>query len=260
MTRIHHINCGRLFVPGYPTVVCHCLLLDDAGSLALVDAGIGLLEVKDPDGRLGRQLIELAGFQFNEPDTAVRRIEKLGHSPEAVRHIILTHADPDHAGGLADFPNADVHVSQEELDQLQSDHWRYVPAQFEHGPRWTPHGESDRDWFGLKARPLGLNFSSEVLLVPLFGHTLGHCGVAIQQGGRWLLHVGDAYYLKAELDVDDHPVSAMAAQRADDDASRRASLAHLRRLHRDHADEIEMVGYHDVSEFSDPAGALDLGV
>jgi glyoxylase-like metal-dependent hydrolase (beta-lactamase superfamily II) len=91
--------------------------------------------------------------------------------------------------------------------------------------------------------------SGEVLLVPLFGHTLGHCGVAVRQGSRWLLHVGDAYYLRAELGADEHPVSGLAAARADDDALRRATLAELRRLARDHAGEVEMVGYHDGSEF-----------
>ncbi len=252
MTTIHHLNCGTLRVSGYPTVVCHCLLLEDSDRLALVDTGIGLHDVRDPDGRLGRQLIDLAGFQFHEPDTAVRRIEALGRSPGAVQHVVLTHADPDHAGGLADFPKAQVHLSEEERASVSSGHWRYVPAQFAHGPDWKTYGPSTRSWFGLEARPLALGFSSEVLLIPLFGHTLGHCGVAVRQGERWLLHVGDAYYLRAELAMDDHPVSQMAAQRADDDAARRASLDALRRLVRDHSDEVELIGYHDLSEL--PAG------
>jgi glyoxylase-like metal-dependent hydrolase (beta-lactamase superfamily II) len=87
------------------------------------------------------------------------------------------------------------------------------------------------------------------LLVPLFGHTLGHCGVAIHQGDRWVLHVGDAYYLRIELATDDHPVSQLTRQRADDDGPRRASLEHLRRLARDHGDEIDLFGYHDPTEF-----------
>jgi hypothetical protein len=73
--------------------------------------------------------------------------------------------------------------------------------------------------------------------------------VALRQGGRWVLHVGDACYLKVELTSDDHPVSRLAAQRADDDASRRASLKQLRRLARDHRGEVELFGYHDSAEF-----------
>jgi hypothetical protein len=78
MTTIHHINCGSLHVPPNPRAICHCLLLEDKSGLALVDTGIDLLEVRSPVERLGRQLIDLAGFQFHEADTAVRQVEKLG--------------------------------------------------------------------------------------------------------------------------------------------------------------------------------------
>lgn len=248
MTTIHHINCGTLVVPSYPTVVCHCLLLQDGERLALVDTGIGLQDVRNPVERLGQPLVDMAGFQFHESDTAVRRIETLRLDPDNVRHIVLTHGDPDHAGGLADFPKAQVHVSEEELAHVSSGHWRYVPTQFAHGPAWMTHGHSSRQWFGFEARPVDVGLSSEVLLVPLFGHTLGHCGVAIQQNDRWLLHVGDAYYLRVELTTDDHPVSQIAAQRADDDVQRRASLQQLRRLVRDHGNEVDVIGYHDLTE------------
>ncbi len=253
MKTIHHINCGTLVVPGYPTVVCHCLLLEDESGLTLVDSGIGLRDVQDPVGRFGQTLIDAAGFQFHEADTAVRRIEALGLRPDDVRQIVLTHADPDHAGGLADFPQADVHVSEEELRELTAGRARYVPAQFAHGPKWRPHGGAPRGWFGLDARPVvSHGEDDEVLLIPLFGHTLGHCGVAIRQGDRWLLHAGDAYYLRAELTDESHPVDALAASRAESDVHRRASLAALRRLVQDYPGEIDIIGYHDITELPDP--------
>jgi len=68
---------------------------------------------------------------------------------------------------------------------------------------------------------------SDVLRVPLFEYTLDCCGVAIKQGDRWVIHVGDAYYLRIELETGDHLVSQFAAQRVDNDAVRRASLEHL---------------------------------
>jgi len=252
VTTINHINCGTLLVPTYPTVVCHCLLLEDDGRLALIDTGIGLEDVRHPRERLGQSLIDMAGFQLHESDTAVRRIEALGLRSEDVQHIVLTHGDPDHAGGLADFPKALVHLSQEEQAHIASGSERYVAAQFAHGPVWKTYGPSPRQWFGMEARSVDIGFSSEVLLIPLFGHTLGHCGVAVQQGNKWLLHGGDAYYLRVELSEDDHPVSAVAAQRADDDAARRASLAQLRCLVRDHSNDVDVIGYHDLTEL--PAG------
>jgi hypothetical protein len=76
--------------------------------------------------------------------------------------------------------------------------------------------------------------------IPLFGHALGHCGAAIRQGTRWLLHVEDANYLRVEIGTDDHSVSLLAAQRAVD-AKLRASVERLRRPARDHGDEIDLV-------------------
>lgn len=248
---VHHLNCGLLHAPPNPKVACHCLLLEDAGRLALIDTGIGLLDVANPSQRIGQPLIDLVGFQFHEHLTAARQIEQLGFTPADVTDIVLTHCDPDHTGGLADFPSAAVHVSQEELAQAMAGHWRYLPAHFAHQPRWVPHSSSSHRWFDLEARPVPLFSDLEVLLVPLFGHTLGHCGVAVCRGDDWLLHVGDAYYLRVELASDDHPVSAIAAQRADNDELRRQSLASLRRLASDHTEKIAMFCYHDLSEMPD---------
>lgn len=247
--RIYHLNCGILHVPPGPRAACHCLLLECDGRLALVDTGIGLRDIAEPELRIGREAIEGAGFQFHERLTAVRQIEQLGFCSSDVTDIVLTHGDPDHAGGLADFPGATVHVSAEELAQIERGNPRYSPLQFAHGPRWAGHGASAERWFGVECRPLAIFGGAEVMLVPLFGHTLGHCGVAVRDGERWVLHVGDAYYLKAELSTDDHPVSALARLRAEDDAMRRESLEVLRRLARHHGDEIEMLGYHDFTEF-----------
>lgn len=252
MTTVHHINCGTIRPPAGSLAVCHCLLLEGRNGLALVDAGIGLHDVRRPEERIGRPLIEAVGFRFDEADTAVRRVEALGFRAEDVRHVVLTHGDPDHAGGLAGFPLARVHVSGEEHAALASGNPRYLPVQLGHGPDWRVYPTAARRWFGLEARAVDVGLESEVLLVPLFGHTLGHCGVAVRRGDRWLLFVGDAYYLRVELTTDEHPVSQLAAARADDDALRRASLAELRRLARDHADEVEMFGYHDPDELPPP--------
>ncbi|MDX1964151.1 MAG: MBL fold metallo-hydrolase [Pirellulales bacterium] len=249
--RVFHLNCGLLHAPPHPRAACHCLLLERKGRLALIDAGIGLRDIAQPRERIGQIAIDAAGFQFHEELTAIRQIERLGFPSSAVADIVLTHGDPDHAGGLSDFPDATVHVSQEELTQINSLQDRYSPAQFNHGPRWFAHQSLPSHWFGVECRPLPLALGVGCALIPLFGHTHGHCGVAIRTGDRWLLHVGDAYYLRAELAIADHPVSALAQLRADDDVQRRSSLEILRRLARDHQDQIELCGYHDFTEFPD---------
>ncbi len=252
--KVHHLNCGLLHAPPNPRAACHCLLLESDGRLALIDTGIGLQDIARPLERVGQPAIDAAGFQFHERLTAARQIERLGFRAADVTDIVLTHGDPDHAGGLADFPAAAVHVSAEEYARLSSGHWRYSATQFAHRPRWVTHSQSTGQWLGAEARPLPPLAGAEAFLVPLFGHTLGHCGVAVRDGSRWLLHVGDAYYLRVELSTDNHPVSELAAQRADDDAMRRKSLAALRRIARDHGAELELFGYHDFTEF--PAGSV----
>ena len=249
LMHIHHLNCGILHAPPNPQAACHCLLLEHSGRLVLVDTGIGLRDIAQPQQRIGQPVIDAAGFQFHESLTAVRQIERLGYQLTDVTDIILTHADPDHAGGLADFLDAAVHVSAEELANLGSGNPRYSLAQFDHQPRWSTQAASDSRWFGLACRRLAWSIPIDVRLISLFGHTRGHCGVAIQHDDRWLLHVGDAYYLRVELATDDHPVSQLAALRADDDPARRKSLTELRRLSRDHAAEITFCGYHDFGEF-----------
>lgn len=252
---IHHLNCGLLHKHPNPQAACHCLLLEREGRLTLIETGIGLEDIARPLERVGIPAIEAAGFQFHESLTALRQIERLGFRAGDVTDIVLTHGDRDHAGGLADFPEATVHISVEEHARLGSGHWRYSPAQFAHGPHWVLHPPSSQTWFGHEARPVTVSTGVNVLLIPLFGHTLGHCGVALQSDSHWLLHVGDAYYLRGELERDDHPVSALATHNADDNALRRASLNQLRRLVADHAAEVSMCGYHDFSEF--PPGMID---
>lgn len=245
---IHHLNCGVLHVPPGPRAACHCLLIEQEGQLALIDSGIGLQDIAAPLERVGADAIAAAGFQFHESLTAARQIEALGFARDDVVDVVLTHADPDHAGGLADFPMARVHLAAEELEAVNAGSPRYSPAQFAHSPRWRTYAVDDAAWFGLPARRLELSFDVDALLIPLLGHTRGHCGVAVREGDGWLLHVGDAYYLRLELNEANHPVSALATLRAEDDAARCSSLTKLVRLQADHSHAVAMFGYHDFSE------------
>ena len=123
----------------------------------------------------------------------------MGLNPKNVTDCIISHLDNDHIGGLADFPNATVHVGLEEFENFNSDNPRYLKIPLAHTPTIKTYGKSDLNWFGFEARKVNVNIDTKIYLVPLFGHTLGHCGVALNLDNRWLLYVGDAYYLKAEL-------------------------------------------------------------
>lgn len=248
MIRVHHLNCVHIQSPLGPAIG-HCLLLEEGENLVLIDAGIGLEETKDPELRLGKELIEIAGFKFNEDLTALKQIERLGFNPSQVKNCICSHLDPDHIGGLADFTDAKIHISKEEYDSFRIGNDRYLPKQLEHQPEIKLYHSNDSEWFGLPARIIDLPIGIEVYFIPLFGHTFGHCGVTFKLNEKWIFYAGDAYYLRDELTNINHPVDKLATLRAVDDELRKDSLQKIKRMLERHENEIEFFCYHDPSEF-----------
>lgn len=248
---IEHVNFGWLQKPPLPPASCHCLLIQTETGVVLVDTGIGMQDVAAPEQRIGAAAIEAAGFKFLPDLTAIRQLQSRGITASAVTDIVLTHCDADHVGGLADFPDARVHVALEEKQNLDAGNPRYRPQQFSHGPNWQVYATDDAEVLGLPARQIQLAADCDLWLVPLFGHTNGHCGVAIRDHDSWVLHVGDAYYLRAELTNDQHPVSELARLRADNDELRRQSLDQLRRLTARTDVKLTHFGYHDFTELPD---------
>src|ERR1700683_4823831 len=164
--------------------------------------------------------------QLDPARTAISQIRALGLDPRDVRHILLTHLDLDHAGGLPDFPHADVHLLGRELAAASKPRWnerpRYVAAHWSHGPRWVQHEARGEQWFGFDSvRPLP-NSDDEILLVPLPGHTFGHTGVAIRRSDRWLLHCGDAYFHHGLVQTPPHCPVGLRLVEAFDEVDRAA--------------------------------------
>lgn len=249
MEKIHHLNCVEIQSPAYGRAIGHCLLVEATDRLILIDAGIGYIDTQTPLQRIGKQLIEITGFKFNKQWTAIKQIEKLGLNPQNVTDCVVSHLDPDHIGGLVDFPNAKVHVALEEYDNFKSRNPRYLPHQLDHNPVVKTYSNTTQTWFDFEARKVDIGSEAEIYLIPLFGHTLGHCGVAVQQQSKWLFYVGDAYYLKGELTDYNHPVNELAMIRADDNELRNETLNKIRKFVAEHPD-VETFGYHDIEEFT----------
>lgn len=258
---IHHLNCGSVRQieatydgPAPAHAVNHCLLVEtDSDGLVLVETGLGLDDVRNPGDTLGSDWVELAQPVLAEEETAIRQVARLGYSPGDVRHIIVTHLDVDHCGGLPDFPDAQVHVLAAELEAATAEapSFRYRPAHWAHGPKWVPYTpERGEEWFGFTSvQPEGL--PPEIRLVPLGGHTAGHTGVAVREGDRWLLHCGDAYYYHRELDEDPHPHPLLDLVQTSSEVHhdlRLGTQARLRELVRDHGDEVSVISAHDPWE------------
>jgi glyoxylase-like metal-dependent hydrolase (beta-lactamase superfamily II) len=171
-----------------------CLLAETRDGLLLVDTGLGLQDYQHPS-RMIRDFMNVM-HAVRDPEIAlIHQLARLGYQPADVRHIVLTHLHLDHAGGLPDFPQATVHLFQREYQA-----WKrprklleipYDKSHFAHGPCWQLYQLEGERWYDFDAvRIAGLQ--PEVWLVPLHGHTSGHCGVAIQTEAGWLFHCGDA--------------------------------------------------------------------
>jgi glyoxylase-like metal-dependent hydrolase (beta-lactamase superfamily II) len=171
-----------------------CLLIETVEGLVLVDTGPGQDDYVSKPGIL-RAFQVVTHVPMNPDEAALRQVVRLGYRPEDVRHIVLTHMHFDHCGGLPDFPHASVHVHRREYEAFtgRPRRWTdlaYVRRHIAHKPDLVLYDGVDERWFDFAA--IRLPFEDEMWLVPLFGHTRGHCGLAIQTENGWLFHVGDA--------------------------------------------------------------------
>jgi glyoxylase-like metal-dependent hydrolase (beta-lactamase superfamily II) len=270
--RIHHLSCGtccpvggRLFdgTTDGPLghLVCHCLLIETEQGLVLVDTGFGTRDIAAPRERISPFFLALCNVQLDPERTAIAQLRARGFDPADVRHIVITHLDFDHAGGIEDFPNATVHVAGRERDAALDGRGgafvgrrRYRPQQWDEVIDWRlyPMGGGER-WFGFDAVRDLEGLPPEILLVPLVGHTWGHCGVAVDTGAGWLLHAGDAYFYRGEVGSEQTtcPPGMAGYQRLMevDRAARLGNQARLRRLSIDHAEEVRVFCAHDAVEF-----------
>jgi glyoxylase-like metal-dependent hydrolase (beta-lactamase superfamily II) len=267
--RIHHLNCGTMCPLGgklmdgvsdgiSATLVCHCLLIETEQELVLVDTGFGVEDVRHPFTRLSPLFTTTNRVQLREEETALRAVERAGFSAADVRHIVVTHLDFDHAGGIEDFPNATVHVFARELEAARAERngliasQRYRPGQWDEAVNWQSYAPDGEPWFGFEAVRDLRGLPPEILMVPLIGHTWGHCGVAVRDEKGWLLHAGDAYFFHGEMDPDSpHCPAGMSAYQRMMEVDRDARLANqdrLRALVREHGGEVRVFCSHDQTD------------
>jgi glyoxylase-like metal-dependent hydrolase (beta-lactamase superfamily II) len=266
--KIHYLNCGtdcplggRLFdgfsKGPFAKISCAAQLIETSEGLVLIDTGYGTQDVKKPHPRLSKTFHALLNIQFRIEETAIHQVLKLGFSPDDVRHIILTHLDFDHAGGIEDFPNARVHVMEAERDSAERkrrgfiSRRRYRPVQWHDVREWRTYAGGGEPWFGFESVRDLAGLPPEFLMVPLPGHTFGHAGVAVQQGDGWVLNAGDAYFYRGEMDVRPRCTPGLSAYQRLMEVDRPKRLANqerLRELKRGQGSQLTLFCSHDARE------------
>jgi glyoxylase-like metal-dependent hydrolase (beta-lactamase superfamily II) len=264
---VHHLNCATMCpVAGFllggkgwrGRMVAHCLLVEtERDGLVLIDTGFG---TRDVEGKtpLSSSFRTLTGPVLSHAETAVEQVRALGFTAEDVKHIVVTHLDLDHSGGISDFPHAKVHVHAREHAAAMArtaykERERYISAHWAHGPTWEVYTEDGDTWRGLPAITRLRGLDTDIGLVPMHGHTRGHSAVIVKaREDRWLVHAGDAYFHRASIEGSGGlPAGFFVFERAMQmvPAQRRASVAALRQLCASYQD-LDVFCAHDEREYA----------
>jgi len=236
-------------------LVAHCFLLEtDRDGLVLVDTGFGTPDIEHRSG-ITRSTMFMLSAKLVREETALAQIEARGFRASDVRHIVVTHLDLDHAGGLPDFPGAKVHLHAREhaaaiAPATFNEKRRYIKSQLA-GAQFEVYAEDGETWRGLPAVTKLRGVAADIGLLPMHGHTRGHSAVLVKDSERWLVHAGDAYFHRNTLTGAKVPIGFRMFERtmAVDDAARRSSAAALRQLHASYPD-VSLYSAHDPVEFT----------
>jgi glyoxylase-like metal-dependent hydrolase (beta-lactamase superfamily II) len=168
------------------------------GDLVLVDAGWSAYTCANPVRSLGRVASWGLGLRVRAEDAVAEQLRRLGYEAGRVRAIFATHLHIDHAGGVDDFPNAEVIVSQAELKAYwHSASPAYRARDLARAGRIRAVALDETPSYGFpgSADPFG---DGRVVMLDASGHTPGSVAVAIRGPRGTFVHVGDAVYQRWE--------------------------------------------------------------
>jgi N-acyl homoserine lactone hydrolase len=220
------------------------------GSIVLVDSGYSEKVCANPIGALGwfRSLSAL-GLDCTAEDSIVRQLETLGYDTRKVTHVIATHMHLDHIGGVEDFPNAELVTSRDEFGAFlafpRNPGYRAEDLVASGRIRIVDLKEEGR--FGFPAS-LDLFGDGEVVLLDARGHTAGSTAVAIDDGDRPYIHIGDAAYQSWEYGLAPAGPSRLASFTVWDEPKLHATYRVLREAE-NHERRPILVPSHDIGVY-----------
>ncbi|MAT41870.1 MAG: hypothetical protein CL609_05980 [Anaerolineaceae bacterium] len=197
MSTIYHLNSGT-FSPPLSVLkgVTHVLLVETNQGWVLIDSGFGTKDFLHPD-LVTRIFMSLMSIKREPVQSIINQVQALGIDPNDVSHIIFTHLHLDHIGGLSDFPWVTAHVYKREWVSANKREGLlglgYQQHQWKNHQNWKFYAQPDEEWYGFPSIALR-DFQPPIHLIPLPGHTTGHCMVAVQTETGWLLQTGSAVF------------------------------------------------------------------
>ncbi|MBX5443035.1 MAG: N-acyl homoserine lactonase family protein [Solirubrobacteraceae bacterium] len=169
----------------------------------LVDTGLHGSAATDPTDSLGPVLGRVLDVRMRPEQALPAQLEALGIDPREVAAVVMTHLHYDHAGGIAQFPQATFVVSAAEW-AAASRHGLskgYRARQFDHAVDWrtVDYEHPDVGSFATFGRAVDLLGDGSVRLVFTPGHTPGHQSVVVRLHDRELLLAGDAVHRREAI-------------------------------------------------------------
>lgn len=118
------------------------------------------------NARIGERAAALFRPDFGEGEELSTRLASRGVAPGDVSQVVISHLHFDHAGGMAEVPNARIVIQRDEWesahDSANIEAGIYNPDDYDHGHQ-IQQVEGEHDVFG----------DGKVVCVPTPGHTTG---------------------------------------------------------------------------------------
>ena len=189
-------DATRFNLPERQLFVPYTLLLVRMGrNLVLCDVGAGDL------GNPGDQAFPGLDHRTSRTNLLVPSLLAAGIKPEEIGTVLITHAHPDHVGGMLDaegrlvFPNAHYYVARQEWD-----YWMSADPSVVRAKALREHLEqliaiASRALHAIAGHVTLVEGDEEVMpgicFEPTPGHTPGHLMVTIAAGGQTVYNISD---------------------------------------------------------------------
>lgn len=175
-------------------------------------------------------------------EAAAVQIEKFGYKPSDVRHIVLSHFDPDHFGGLNDFPDARITCSWRAWDEARrvkgfaAVRARLLPDHVPEDMAGRLHVLSDPEGPPISVFDASHDLFSDgsIRLVELPGHAKGQLGAFVRRrsDGADMFLAADACWNLAAIEANGYRGGAHRWLAVDKKAQDETT-SKMRKIHRD---------------------------